>query len=145
MQCGDLKSRLVRKSCSATAWAVRGELSVTEDLTPMSSQSSQRKKGRKTKKERGGGWRGVGGGKGLESDGRMHAGEINTREMRRKTSGGAPQFTWRIWQFLCLLAIKSHASMFNSYYKGQGANVTLGWSQVCGWNESSRMHCKSHS
>lgn len=53
MQCGDLKSRLVRKSCSATAWAVRAELSVTEDLTPMSSLSSQRKKGRK-KEEVGG-------------------------------------------------------------------------------------------
>lgn len=91
MQCGDLKSRLVRKSCSATAWAMTAELSVTEDLTPMSSLSSQRKKERK--KESGGVWRGVGGGKGLESDGRMHVGEINTREMRRKKSGGAPQFT----------------------------------------------------
>lgn len=100
---------------------------------------------KKRKKESGGVWRGVGGGKGLESDGRIHAGEINTRETRREKSGGAPQFTWRIWQFLCLLAIKSHASMFNSYYKGQGANITLGWSQVCGWNESSQMHCKSNS
>lgn len=134
-----LKRRLERKSCSASAWALR-KVCVWElrwAVGKWGSHFNVRPEQLERDGER------VGGGKGLVRDGRMNAGEeINTRETRRKKSGSTPQYTWRIWVSQCLLAIKWHTSVFNSYYKGLGGNITHGWSQVFGWNESSQMHCK---
>lgn len=72
-------------------------------------------------------WRRVGGGKGLERDGRMNAEE----EIKHK--GEEEEKEWRSTSVLrkdmsdlCLLAIKSHESVFSGYYEGLGGNITLG-------------------
>ena len=97
MHCGDLKEYLKgsralclrrhRERCVCVCVCVcgrRGGLSVTEDLTSMSSLSSYGE--RKEERKSGGVWRGVGGGRGLERNGRINAGEeMNAREK----SGGA--------------------------------------------------------
>ena len=153
-----LKRRLERESCSAlafeSAWALRkvcvcgrrGWLSVTEDLTSVSSQrESEKERYREREREREKAWRRI-----ERSGWRKRpwegwedecGGRDKHRQEKMERSGGAPRYTWRIRALLRLLAIKPHASVFRGFYERLGGNISLWWLQVCGWNESSQLHC----